>query len=60
MAFNIRMGLPEMEVIWHDLSTRGIAHRLRPVPVHRPAGHELPEALLPRANAIIMKPLKPD
>jgi hypothetical protein len=22
MAFNIRMGLPEMEVLWNDLSTR--------------------------------------
>jgi len=22
MAFNIRMGLPEMEALWNDLSTR--------------------------------------
>jgi hypothetical protein len=29
MAFAIRMGLPEMEALWLDLSTRKLASRLR-------------------------------
>lgn len=28
MAFNIRMGLPEMEAVWRDLSTRSLRDQL--------------------------------